>query len=152
MVMNIEKLHFDTWVTCNAPDLAAGDIFRLNDIAYVAKDSARHDGKRWEIDAKPYYSNDIVINVGSERKYITTAQDYLGLDVPLTEFSDETFMLGSLGGGADTMYSPRLREKELNDFCRENIDVYERFYYAHQKDIERGKTVPISKFWHQTAE
>lgn len=145
MVTHIEKFNHDKWVECEATDLERGDIFRLNGIAYVASGKAKSDKGVLQIDAKPYYSGDIVIDLSREREYITMAQDYVGSQV--TEFGDGTFMVGDLNGGTDTIYSPRLPEQELNDFCKQHIDKYKTFYIAHRDSIDDCQLIPMAKFW-----
>ncbi len=145
MAKKLEKLNVDAWEVCDLEEINEGDVFRLNGTAYIANSAPSIKEGVPIINAKPYYSDAIVIHLGNERKHIIMAQDYVGSGV--TEFSDGTLMIGSLDGGNDAIYSPRLKESLLEAFCEQNMDTYKQFFHEHEAAIEDGQHIPMSRFW-----
>lgn len=45
------------------------------------------------------------------------------------------------------LFSPRLPEPELEEFCRLNIKMYEQHYQQHKEAIDNFETRPITQFW-----
>ena len=47
------------------------------------------------------------------------------------------------------LYSPRLDERALEDFCKQNIELYRAHHQKHRKAIQEGETPLIESFWVQ---
>lgn len=48
----------------------------------------------------------------------------------------------------EVVYSPRLTESELEQFCCDNLASYEAYFDMHFDAIDRGDEIPpIEKFW-----
>lgn len=45
------------------------------------------------------------------------------------------------------VYSPRLKESELEAFCEKNIEHYRAFHETNVREIVWGNRVPMDPFW-----
>jgi len=66
------------------------------------------------------------------------------------QFPDGTYQFAENETYPEIVYSPRLTEKELEDFCREHMDKYQAFNDQHHDVIESGGDIPpINRFWEE---
>lgn len=83
------------------------------------------------------------------RKYphIALVEDYLG-GIGRLMFDDGTVQFADYDTYPDVVYSPRLPENELEEFCQTHLEVYERYFKLHEDTIFEGELPPpIERFW-----
>lgn len=74
-------------------------------------------------------------------------ENYLG-GVGCLMFPDGTVQFAENETYPGIVYSPRLTEEQLEDFCEDNIDKYEAYFNDNFKAIDAGDEVPpIDNFW-----
>jgi hypothetical protein len=63
-------------------------------------------------------------------------------------FPDETLQFAENDTYPDIVYSPRLSEDKLEQFCKDNLSKYEAHYEANFDAIDKGDELPpIELFW-----
>jgi hypothetical protein len=63
-------------------------------------------------------------------------------------FPDQTVQFAENETYPDIVYSPRMSEKDLEQFCKANISVYEAYFDENFEAIDQGDYLPpIHKFW-----
>lgn len=63
-------------------------------------------------------------------------------------FSDGTLQFAENETYPDVVYSPRLTEDELEQFCKDNLTVYEEYFERNFDAIDKGDELPpIECFW-----
>lgn len=77
---------------------------------------------------------------------ITKVELLLG-GIPQVMFPDGTLQFADQDQRPVVIYSPRLLEPELEEFCRQNIKIYEQHYQDHKEAIDNFETQPIVPFW-----
>ena len=80
--------------------------------------------------------------------YIAHIEDLLG-GIGCVIYPDGDYQFGEYDKN-DTLvvYSPKLPEPELEQFCKENFERYEQHYNAHQELIDNYEQAPpIGVFW-----
>ncbi|RMN13954.1 hypothetical protein [Pseudomonas syringae group genomosp. 3] len=81
-----------------------------------------------------------------EFPFMTEVELLLG-GIPQVMFPDGTFQFADQDHSPVVIFSPRLSETDLNEFCRDNIEQYRKHYAAHKEAIDEYETPPITKFW-----
>lgn len=80
--------------------------------------------------------------------YISHVEDLLG-GIGRVIYPDGDYQFGEYDKN-DTLvvYSPKLPEPELEQFCKENFERYEQHYNEHQELIDNYEPAPpIGVFW-----
>jgi hypothetical protein len=67
---------------------------------------------------------------------------------PLYAFEDGTSALFD-DENPEVIYSPRMKVKLLEEFCKANLSRYQAFYDAHAAAIEDGQQVPMTPWWNE---
>jgi len=63
-------------------------------------------------------------------------------------FPDGTVQFAENESYPDIVYSPRLTEQDLDQFCSENLATYERYFDTNFEAIDKGDDLPpIEQFW-----
>jgi hypothetical protein len=74
-------------------------------------------------------------------------EDLLG-GVGILCFPDNTVQFAENETYPDVVYSPRLTNPELEQFCLENLAEYERYFETNRDAIDKGDDLPpIEQFW-----
>ena len=81
-----------------------------------------------------------------ESPHITEVEILLG-GIAQSMYSDGTYQFADQDCTPAVVYSPRLPEPELEEFCRENIERYRHHYEQNKEAIDNLETPPIEKFW-----
>jgi len=88
-------------------------------------------------------SNSIYLDLNPKYKIFQDVEIYLG-GIGRVIFEDDTEQFLDEFGNE---FSPRLPEKELAEFCEENINKYETFHDENVSLIIRCETPAINPFW-----
>ncbi len=82
------------------------------------------------------------------RSPISRVEFLLG-GIGLLLFPDGTVQFAQSATYPDTVYSPRLSEEELEDFCAAHLAHYERYFEQNRHAIDRGddRLPAIHAFW-----
>ncbi|HGY9632329.1 hypothetical protein LU674_000915 [Pseudomonas alloputida] len=78
--------------------------------------------------------------------FITKVEMLLG-GILQVMFPDGTLQFADQDQRPVILFSPRLPEPELEEFCRLNIKMYEQHYQQHKEAIDNFETRPITQFW-----
>lgn len=79
--------------------------------------------------------------------HIAIVEEYLG-GVGRLMFEDGTVQFAERDTYPDVVYSPRLSEVELEDFCKKNLRFYESYFNEYEQTFEHGiLPPPIERFW-----
>jgi hypothetical protein len=73
------------------------------------------------------------------------AMDFVGTS--LLDFGDGTAILGEIMPGHFNVYSPRLPIEELVEFCKKNLDKYQKFFSDNELKIESGTPIEMTHWW-----
>lgn len=77
----------------------------------------------------------------------TTAVEILLGGVGRLMFPDGTEQFVDDGVEPALIYSPRLKPDELERFCGQNLDRYERFHQEHEEQLVNYESVAMEAFW-----
>lgn len=78
---------------------------------------------------------------------LTEVENLLG-GIGRLVFEDGTFQFGEPKHYPEAVFSPRLTEPELEEFCEQHLDQYRAFYEKHQEILSNFETPPsIERFW-----
>lgn len=81
-----------------------------------------------------------------ETPFITKVELLLG-GMAQSMFADGTYQFADQDCTPVVVYSPRLPELELEAFCRENIERYQKHYEQNKEAIDNYETHVIEPFW-----
>lgn len=92
-----------------------------------------------------YYAdpNTIILDLNSKHPIFADIEVYLG-GVGRISFEDDTVQFVDEEGN---IFSPRLPEEELAEFCKVNLSRYEAFHDANEILMDQGQTLPMMPFW-----
>lgn len=145
---NLEILKYDRWETRPINDLEEGDTFRHEGRIFKSQGEAEKREDGWHIPGKRADNGPITLAVGERYSKIEAVVMVMDFCMStLHEFEDGTCMIASLERGEGYIYTPRLPEAELNDFCNKHLDHYEDFFRTNQDAIEDGQYIPMTRFW-----
>lgn len=77
----------------------------------------------------------------------TTAVEILLGGVGRLMFPDGTEQFVDDDSDPALIYSPRLKPEELERFCEQHLDHYERFHQAHKEQLMNAEPVAMAAFW-----
>lgn len=78
--------------------------------------------------------------------YVAAVGDYLGGLKPI--YFDDGAWQFKIEGEETIVYSPRLKPDDLEKFCQDNFEQYEKFYDENERAVEGFESLPpIKLFW-----
>lgn len=144
----LQVLDFDKWAKKPVESVRKGDTFRLKGHIFKSLGEATKNDDGWHIPGRRTDNGPITLAVGerySNIQAIVMVMDFCMST--LHEFEDGTCMIASLESGPGFIFTPRLPEAELNEFCEKHLDHYESFFNANQDAIDSGRQTPMERFW-----
>lgn len=92
-----------------------------------------------------YYAdpNTIILDLNPKHPIFADIEVYLG-GVGRISFEDDTVQFVDEEGN---IFSPRLPEEELAEFCKVNLSRYEAFHEANEILIDQGQRASMTPFW-----
>lgn len=89
----------------------------------------------------------ITFNPSNSHPHIAEVEVLLG-GIGLLCFFDGTVQFAENETYPDIVYSPRLTEGELEDFCKRHLGNYQDYYNLHSEKIDAfDEAPPITPFW-----
>lgn len=147
---NIMCFRHDAWIEVKTMGLQAGDWFKREGRLFKVKSEPVIVDGKIHMDVEPFLpeSEPIVIAVGDEYDLIPETLKLMDeLNSGCRDFGDGTYMIAELEGGPGAIYSPRLSEEKLEDWCKNNAKHFEPFIIANQEALERGDLIKIEPWW-----
>lgn len=146
MPKSLKRFDYDNWTEVSSNELKAGDIFSYGNTTAVFNGTTQDEAGRLIINADPLDQGPIHLCLGGPGwDYIARAMDSVGSGCE--SFNDGTAIITEFEKGNVFVYSPRLPESELNEFCRVNISHYEAFYDSNAEAIDDGRRIEMQRFW-----
>lgn len=146
---NILKLDYDKWVQASASELLAGDYVMASGRCFILAEPPviTEGGKRIEL--RPVMESEmppikVMLGQNDGLEYAVRVMDYVLAS--LMTFGDGTAMIADFECSSN-IYTPRMSEEKLEEFCRANLQRYVDFYEQNESDIENGKHVDFKPFW-----
>ena len=82
-----------------------------------------------------------------EYPYMAAVENYLG-GIGRAVYPDGTLQFMDRDVTPPVAYSPRLSQVKLEQFCKDHLDQYERFYHDNKTAIKNYEPIPaITPFW-----
>lgn len=89
---------------------------------------------------------EVIFDPSCEETFISDVEVLLG-GVPVAIYPDGTEQFLDESAEPTLVYSPRLPQDQLEEFCRVNIAAYEAFNQEHGDMKLQSERVPMTPFW-----